>query len=289
MAFLFRQNAYPSNGKRLTGFPRYTEVLERNFKKYLFTNLMTLLGFLPFGILALWAVLSSSLLVMLLAGVVGGLFAGPALSCMYDAIFRSLRDVTPKCWQDYKHAWKQNWKVSILPGILFCLLLGFDIFMAMLFWWSTSFPGWGTIAIYLLSILIVTMLFSIAWPQIVLFEQPFHQNIRNCFLFILRYFPKVFGCALLQVFYWAVLLLFFPWSLLLLPLIGFWFILYTANFLLYNTFNDCFQIEEHIAAAYPEQAPFYEDDETWMKRKEEEGKCEAFLSTPSSELPPNQR
>ena len=50
------------------------------------------------------------------------------------------------------------------------VLLGFDIFMAMLFWWSASFPGWGTIAIYLFSILIVAMWFSIAWPQIVLFE-----------------------------------------------------------------------------------------------------------------------
>lgn len=48
MAFLFRQTQYTSTGQRLTGFARYTEVLERNIRKYLFTNLMTLLCFLPF-------------------------------------------------------------------------------------------------------------------------------------------------------------------------------------------------------------------------------------------------
>lgn len=274
MAFLFRRNPYVGTGRRLTGFARYTEVLERNFKKYFLTNFMTILGFLPFWAGTIYAVLSSSLLVLVLSSILGGLFAGPALSCMYDAVFRSLRDVKPRFWSDYIHALKQNWRQSILPGILFCLLIGSYAFMAMLFWWSTSFPGWGTIAIYLFSILIVTMWFSIAWPQIVLFDQPLRQNARNCLLFILRYFPRIFGIALLQLLYWGIIILFLPWSVMLLPLIGFWFILYTANFLIYNTLNDTFQIEEQIADAFPEQAPFYEDDEAWLKRKQEEARNE---------------
>lgn len=274
MAFLFRQTQYTSTGQRLTGFARYTEVLERNIRKYLFTNLMTLLCFLPFAIGAAYAILSSSLLVMILTGVIGGIFVGPALSCMHDAVFRSLRDVKPRCFRDYVHAWKQNWRQSVLPGILFCLLFGFDIFMAMLFWWSASFPGWGTIALYLFSILVVTMWFSIVWPQVVLFEQPFFQSAKNCILFMLQYFPKVFGIALLQMLYWVTLALFLPWSVVLLPLTGFWFILYTADFLLYNTLNNSFHIEELIARAYPEQAPFYEDDEAWIRRKQKEEKDE---------------
>lgn len=272
MAFLFRQNYQLSSNGRLTGFSRYADVLERNFKKYFFTNLMTLIGFLPFAAGAALAILSSSLLVMIVAALIGGSFAGPSLSCMYDAVFRSLRDVTPKSIEDYKHAWAQNWRQSILPGILFCLLLGFDLFMAMLFWWSESPPGYGTIAIYLFSILMITMLFSIIWPQIVLFDQPFIQNIKNCLLFILRYFPKTLGAAFLQVVYWGAIILFLPWSVVLLPLTGFWFIFYTANFLLYNTFDEAFQIEEKIAAAFPGQIPLYEDDEAWLKRKQEEKK-----------------
>lgn len=269
MAFLHHQNQHASTGQRLTGFARYTEVLERNIRKYLFTNLMTILGFLPFAIGSVYAILSSSLLVMLFAGIIGGIFAGPALSCMHDAVFRGFRDAKPRCFRDYTHALRQNWRQAILPGILFCLLLGFDIFMAMLFWWSASFPGWGTIVLYLFSILIVTMCFSTIWPQIVLFEQPFLRSAGNCLLFMLRYFPRVLGTALLQMLYWIVLALFLPWSVVLLPLTGFWFILYTADFLLYDTLNNSFHIEEQIARAYPEQVPFYEDDEAWIRRKQQ--------------------
>lgn len=270
MNFLFHQNSYCSNGKRQTGFPRYTEVLERNIKKFLFTNLLTLAGFLPFGIGVALAILSSSVLLLIPSCIIGGVFAGPALSCMHDAVLRGLRDASGKCWENYKHAWKQNWKQSLLPGILFCFMLGFYLFMAMLFWWATQFPGWGTLALYIFSLLLFTMFFSVCWPQIAIFKQSFFQCTRNCLLFILRFFPKTAGIALLQLLYWTIMFLFLPWSVMLMPLIGFWFILYTVNFLIYDTLNNSFQIEQQIASAFPEQVPFYEDDEAWLKRKQEE-------------------
>lgn len=272
MRFLFHPNSFVSNGKRLTGFPRYTEVLEQNIKKFLFTNLFTLLCFLPFGVGVALSILSSSVLILIPACIIGGIFAGPALSCMYDAIMRGLRDGKGKCWENYKHAWGQNWRQALLPGILFCFMLGFYIFMAMLFWWSARFPGFGTLALYLFSILLFTMFFSICWPQIALFKQPFRQCAKNCLLFILRFFPKTAGISIIQILYWAIIVLFLPRSVILLPLIGFWFILYTVNFLIYDTLNDSFQIENLIAATFPEQIPFYEDDETWLKRRQEETK-----------------
>ncbi|MDD6441050.1 MAG: hypothetical protein PUG71_02910 [bacterium] len=270
MSFFHPNYNRPSNGKRLTGFPRYIEVLERNIKKFLLVNLITLVGFLPFIIGVALSILSSSVLILIPSCLIGGIFAGPALSCMYDTVMRCLRDASKNWWADCKHAWKQNWRQSLLPGILFCLMLGFYIFMAMLFWWSVRFPGWGTIAIYICSLFLFTMFFSICWPQIALFEQPFRQCLKNSLLFMLRFFPKAAGIALLQLTYWIILVLFLPWSVMLLPLTGIWFILYTANFLIYDTFNNIFQIEVKIADSFPEQVPFYEDDEAWLKRKQEE-------------------
>lgn len=270
MSFFYPNYNRPSNGKRLTGFPRYMEVLERNIKKFLLVNLITLICFLPFIIGIALSILSSSVLILIPSCLIGGVFAGPALSCMYDAVMRSLRDASKNWWEDYKHAWKQNWHQSIFPGILFCLMLGFYIFMAILFWWSVRFPGWGTIAIYICSLFLFTMFFSICWPQIALFEQPFRQCFKNSLLFMLRFFPKAAGITLLQLVYWIVIILFLPWSVMLLPLTGIWFILYTANFLIYDTFNNIFQIESKIADSFPEQVPFYEDDEAWLKRKQEE-------------------
>lgn len=259
-----------ADGRHLTGFSGYTEVCGRSFKNFFFANLLTLAGFLPFITGVVLAVLSSSVLILIPACIIGGLFAGPALSCMYDAILRALRDASGSCWQDYRRAWKQNWRQSLLPGAVFCLMLGVYIFMAMLFFWSERFPGWGTILMYAFSLLIFTMFFSIFWPQVALFDQSARQRAKNCLLFALQFFPKTAGIALLQLLYWVIMALFLPWSAVLMPLAGFWFILFTACFLVYDTLNDCFQIETQIADAFPEQAAFYESDEAWLKRKQEE-------------------
>ncbi|MDE7298867.1 MAG: DUF624 domain-containing protein [Lachnospiraceae bacterium] len=270
---LFSQNFLKGGtGHRLTGLPRYSELLDRDLRRFLLVNLLTLAGLLPFLLGVLAAVLSSSILLLIPACILGGAIAGPALSGMYDAVLRSLRDAPGKCLENYKRAWKQNWRQSILPGILFCVLLGFYLFMLMMFWQAPQLPGFGTLALYLCSLVLFTMFFSLYWPQLVLFEQSGRQTAKNCLLFLLRYFWKTLGCSLLQVLYWGVIVLFLPWSAVLLPLTGLWFILFTANFLLYGTLNEVFRIEEQIAQAFPEQAAFYESDEEWLRRKQSEGK-----------------
>ena len=264
------RNLYQGNGKRPTGWNRYRDLLERNFQKLLKANLLTILLFLPYAAGVALAILSSSILILLPACIIGGAIAGPALACMYDTVFRSLREAPGGFMDNYKHAWKQNWRQSIVPGIIFCTFMGFYLFMLMLFWWATRFPGFGTIAIFLCGLLLWITFFAIYWPLLVLFEQTGIQRFKNSILFILRFFWKMMGISALQLLYWAVMILFLPWSVILLPIAGIWFILYSANFLLYDTINETFHLEEQIAESYPEQVPFYEDDETWLKRKQEE-------------------
>lgn len=270
VASLFNYRAPVGTGRRLTGFSRYTELLGRDFKRFFLVNLLTLFAFLPFALGVLGAILTSSILILIPACVVGGAIAGPALSCMYDTIYRSLRDAPGKCLDNYKRAWKQNWRQAVAPGIVFCLLLGFYTFMLMMLWWAANPPGLGTLALYFVSIVLFTMFFSLYWPQLVLFEQSGRQRFQNCLLFMMRYFPKTFVCALMQIIYWTVIVLFLPWSVVLLPLIGVWWILFSANFFLYDTLNSVLGIEEQIAQNFPEQAPYYEDDEAWLKRKQAE-------------------
>jgi len=257
-------------GQRLSGSQRYWELLGRGFKSFFAVNLLTLLGFFPLAFGVLLSFLSSSILVLIPACIIGGAVAGPALSCMHDAVFRSLRDAPGNWLANYKRALKQNWRQSIAPGILFSLLLGFYGFMLMTFWWASRLPSLGTVAIYLFGLLLLTMFFSLYWPQIALFEQSGKQRFQNCLLFIIRFFWKTLGCAMLQLLYWAAIVLFLPWSSLLLPFHGFWAILFTADFLLYSAMDESFHIEEQITQAFPEQTPFYEDDEAWLKRKQEE-------------------
>ena len=103
------------HGQRATGLPRYQELLERDWKSFLFADFVTLGLCIPYGLGVGYALLSSSLLVLIPVCVVGGLLVGPAISCLMDALFRSYRDAPRGWWENYCKGMKQNWKHPFCP------------------------------------------------------------------------------------------------------------------------------------------------------------------------------
>lgn len=253
------KNYFPE--ERPAGFPRYKQVLERDWKRFFLVDLLTLGSLIPFGLGMGYAVLSSSVLVLIPVYILGGLIAGPGIAGMYDMILRGLRDNVDDWWHSYKKAMKQNWKAALLPGVVMCLFLGFLIFACAMLWWSTAPITFGTVAILAASTLILSMVFSVWWPQIVLFDQRPGIQIKNCILFCITYFRRTLGAAALQILWWIVMVLFLPWSAFLVPFLGVWYILYLSVFLLYDQLNQAFRIEEQIGEAFPEQVPVYGDKE----------------------------
>ena len=73
--------------------------------------------------------------------------------------------------------------------------------------------------------------------------------------------------SLLTILYWGIMIFLLPWSLLLILLLGFWFILMVPNCIIYDPLNQSFHLEEKISEAFPEQTPCYETDEEWLRRK----------------------
>lgn len=69
---------------------------------------------------------------------------------------------------------KQNWKASLLPGVVFSLALGIELFFGMVLFSGERLPGIGTMAVFLAGLLILFMLFTAFWPQVVLFEEMQH-------------------------------------------------------------------------------------------------------------------
>ena len=116
--------------------------------------------------------------------------------------------------------------------------------MAMLFWWAERAPSLEAVALYLLALLVVLIINTLYWPQLVLFQQKSSVRLRNCLLFCVKYFWCVLGVGLLQLGYWTVFVLFAPWTLLLLPVLGIWYILFLSQFLIYTQMNETFSIEE---------------------------------------------
>ena len=174
------------HGQRAKGLPRYQELLERDWKSFLFADFVTLGLCIPYGLGVGYALLSSSLLVLLPVCILGGLLVGPAISGIMDALFRSYRDAPRGWWENYCKGMKQNWKSSLLPGIVFCLALGIELFFGMVLFSAEQLPGIGTLAVFFVGLLLLLMLFTAFWPQVVLFEESNLHRLQNAILFCLN-------------------------------------------------------------------------------------------------------
>lgn len=256
---------FPDDEKRFTygraiGFARYKEVLEGSFKEFFIVGFITLGFLLPFGLGMVYAILTTSSLVMLVVSIVGGAVSGPGVACMYDIILRRLRDDKSDWWVCYKKSMRQNWRAAILPGMVQCVFLGFLIFSGALLWWA-KLPGsiW-TAAILAFSALLFMMVLSVWWPQVVLFDQRAGVQLKNAVLFILFHLGRVLGTAALQVAWWVIMFLFLPWTAFLVPFLSMWYILYLAVFILYRPLDEAFRIEGQINERFPDQIQTEEEE-----------------------------
>lgn len=247
MGMFFADDSYDES-RRMTGFQRYKQLLSFYAAQWVKVNLLTTIGILPLAAGIFAAIACSSLLVLVPACLLGGAVFGPFLAGLYDAVFRGLRDAPGRWWNNYKRSWKQNWKDSLVPGAFVGLLAGLYAFMIYVMWSAQVFPGWGTLAVCLFSALLFLTLNMLYWPQFVLFRQSDKERLLNSILFTVKYFWRVTGAAVLQLLYWLLYLLFAPWTLLLIPFLGLWFIVFLSEFLLYGPLNDALNIEEKFFA-----------------------------------------
>ena len=232
--------------RRQVGFNRYKQLLSRHAKEWLVLNALTILGGLPLAAGILISISASSVLLLIPCGMVGGMIFGPFLAGLYDSILRRMRD-DPMPWRmNYAKSWKQNALGSLLPGAVLGLLTGIYCFMGMLFWWAVVPPAASTIVLYLLSMAVVLSVSNLYWPQLVLFRQRNTIRLRNCLLFAIQNFGKVLGVAVLQMLVIAFMLLFAPWTMLALPVVGVWFPVFFSQHILYDRMNAAYGIEEQF-------------------------------------------
>ena len=114
---------------RKTGVRRFFELVGRDMNSMFLANLLTCLGFVPVISLVYIGFLMNNLPVMLISAAVGGILAGPVLAGMYDTVLRALRDEAGYWWVTYRKAFKRNFKASILPGVLYCVVVTLQIFL----------------------------------------------------------------------------------------------------------------------------------------------------------------
>ena len=249
MGMFVREDPTYNEDVRQTGFNRYKQLMSIRFSQWWKVSMITVVGLVPLAVGIFYSIAVSSVLVLIPCSLIGGMIGGPFLAGLYDAVLRGLRD-DPLPWKDaYARSWKQNWKGSLIPGALMGLMAGLYAFMAMLFWWAEAHPSLGTVAVYLVSLLLVLALSGLYWPQLVLFDQSPILRLRNCVLFSIKYFWRVMGAGLIQLAFVIVYALFAPWSALLIPIIGAWYVVFLAQLFIYDQLDDAFHIEEQYDAS----------------------------------------
>ena len=124
--------------------------------------------------------------------------------------------------------------------------------MAALFLWSPAPQTPGTIALYLFSGALFLLLNTLYWPQMVLFRQTALNRMRNIILFTAKYFWRMAGVTLLQLVYILIYVLLAPWTLLLVPFLGLWYITFLSQLLIYEQMNEELGIEEKFRASHAE-------------------------------------
>lgn len=248
MALFFREDRGYDVSRRLTGFDRYRQLMSFYALRWVIVNLITTAGALPL-VAGIWiSIASSSVLILIPASIIGGMIFGPFLAGIYDSIMRGLRDAPGKWHEHWKKSWRQNWRSSLLPGGILGFLTGMFAFMLYIIWIVQVPAGWGTILVYLLSAALLIWINTLYWPQLVLFEQSNVIRMKNAVLFTIRHFWRVFGVVALQIIYILILVFFAPWTVILIPFLGLWFILFVSQFRIYDDLNEDLKIEKQFIA-----------------------------------------
>ena len=234
---------------RKTGVRRFFELVGRDMNSMFLANLLTCLGFVPVISLVYIGFLMNNLPVMLISAAVGGILAGPVLAGMYDTVLRALRDEAGYWWVTYRKAFKRNFKASILPGVLYCVVVTLQIFLVyfcfnMLYHGTNvGVPLWVATV---LNLLIFQMLFAYMWPQIALLDQPLGLTLKNSINCMIAFLPHALASAIVTILFWGVVILCMPLGIFLMLIFGFWFQTEVCCQIVYGDVNRVFHIEESL-------------------------------------------
>lgn len=234
---------------RKTGIGRFFELVGRDMGGMFLANLLACLGFVPVICMVYIGFLANSLVMMLLGAAIGGILAGPVLAGMYDTVLRALRDEAGYWWTTYRKAFKRNFMASVLPGVLYCMVVSLQIFLVYVCFnmlYQGVNVGLRLWVATVLNLLIFQMLFVYMWPQIVLLDQPLLQTLKNSINCMIAFLPHALAAALVQILFWGVVILCMPLGLLLMLVFGFWFVTEVSCQIVYGDIDRVFHIEENI-------------------------------------------
>lgn len=232
---------------RKVGVPRFFELMGRDLWPIYKAGILCCLGFAPVFAAEVLGIILSFPLLCLVGGAVGGVIAAPFLCGLFDTILRALRDEPGYWWHTYRMAWKQNWREALLPGALFGLLGG------VWCWLVSALPGMDNVPMAVWICLLVGVYLSVGYfcyvfAQVALVALPLKNVLKNAGLFFIGFLPRTLAAAIVQCVYWALILLYMPYTLPLTLVTGFWLPCVISLQILYPALEKAFHLEKKIKA-----------------------------------------
>lgn len=231
------------NGERRTGLARWFQLLEEQFMKLFWANLLCLFWALPFLIslfffLQLWDILS------LLGMILGLMLLGPGFMAMTFICMQLIRGKPVFLWEDYKTSMRRDG----VKASFYALLMGF-------LWGSLAYAirlvsliqgGIGPLltVVFAVNAFVVMGLTLFGFQQIAMVSLPFSGVIRNAFLLIFAGRLRA-ACAVLFALLICGLCLWYyeycVWYLVIgVPAL----LVMTFNLIFYPSFTELFLEEE---------------------------------------------
>ena len=125
---------------------------------------------------------------------------GASFAALYDATFRGFRQGDKHCWSRFWQVYKDNWKASIAPTVVF--LVGVSILGKVLIaLWNSAvagsiswmlFSGGAFVGVLLLGIL------SLMFPVLSRFENSFSGLQKNTFFLAMANLPRTLALGILN-------------------------------------------------------------------------------------------
>lgn len=240
---------------RPKGLKRVWELIERDFGGMFLSGLLALVGFLPVFFLVGAGIYAKDLSMVLFGGLVGGVLVGPALCGVFDTVLRTARDEPFFWWNTYKKAFRKNWKKSVLPGVIFSVLMSFVAwFLSVLI--RLTAAGYSTgLVIWMVAGSDLLLLFGVMnyfWAQFVLLKDARRVILKNSMLSLLAFLPRAAAAAVVQMIYWCGILLTLPIGTMFLLLCNFWLPVELSVLIIYPGLERALHIEEGIRNLHKE-------------------------------------
>lgn len=218
----------PKNAPQKRGFGRFFEIVGRDFGNIFKLNLLVQLCWLPAQVLFLFAVLSfmaggaQQFILFGVLAAVASIPVGPAYTAQSYILTKMLRDDPGFVWHDFKKAFKQNFKLSVVPGILYSVLAGSQILGGVYYiYLAAEASSFLMLALFALSVIFFAMISPYFFAQAPYLDLRAGPMLKNSLLLAIGNAPRSLAGGLIALVLVLAQLIVFPLTLPLTVAVGY--------------------------------------------------------------------